>query len=319
MITSKCKAIVLLKNLLLDEKSSHNFTPVQYSFPENNTLKRLHSKNKEILLIFHGLNGCGNNDKRIIRLANAMAKIGFDVYLPNIATSANHEILDNGHERMANFLRNCFKYFNQQFSVVAPSFDAYSCMASLAFSDIRKSVKSICSIGGIYDLEYFLQSKHSHQTVQLIMLKNYLLRTQQLSPQLQTVINLLLKNLQVMNEKQNCNFDGLTKVEKGYFSQKYYEIAAKYLYEKNKTLTYVTLKELSPVITTPISIIHGSNDKCISPNHAIELGKLLNKDSHKLCLTSLLTHGDTQKNWKLMYEINNLIRAFSFFIEKSFN
>lgn len=323
---SKIKALYFTLLLISKKQFKSQFEPVPITFLYEYSLKRIVSTNEEILLVFHSINGVGNQDPRIQRLGAIASQVGFNVYLPNLPDSASRVIMKDAVERMSYFLQECYHYFQKPFSIIVPSYIGTLCLEVLSYPNIKPMVKSICCIGSSHSINRLIEDTLNNESVHehnlLVLLKSMLVETDQLTSNLSTILTSMFT---MLNSHQNLSkFDfrnnELTITDKYWIKNALNQriIQEAFVSYGLADKLYTSLHNRLHLISTPVSIIHGISDETIPVSSALELDRGLTGCPHKMVITTLLKHVELHINLSTIKDIFMLLNIITFFLENAF-
>jgi pimeloyl-ACP methyl ester carboxylesterase len=319
----KIKALRFLILTLAKKQFPIEFEEIPLQLAYDYSLKRVKSNKQDILLIFHSLNGMGNQDPRVHQLAATATRIGFNVYLPNLTDTASNIIRPDSVDRMRYFLKECYHHFKKPFSILAPSYDGSTCLEALSHDEIKPMVKSMCCIGSSHALHEMLDDALHRNPCEpynlLVVLKTLLHETGQLTPNL---VNILASQFAIEHGMQfniNTKELNLTPEEQHWYNNlSNQQLIRETCYREGFDQYQWDLPDRLHLITTPIAILHGLNDSTVPVSSAHELDRGLTSAPHKLAVTHLLSHGDIQTNRLLFRDLTNVINTCAFFFAHAF-
>ena len=293
-------------------------------------------KEKGLIISLTGFSTSGYQDKRIAVVNNAFVKLGYRVITPKIKTIDELLIHPSGIDEVKEVITgiasnpllnpNSFRP-----AVFAPSFTAG--IAALAIAEMpAKSVSSLCLIGSFCDFETTIQfaltnEKNVDDYGMHILMKNFLKYEVGNNPRLEKLVQTALEDNgmkrkvpllpSLLEQTDSATVDLYKKLRfntefrRDLIMQAWTKIPDFAIW-KNR----LDLSKHANKITCPLTIIHGKEDVVIPSSESILLNSLLKDKNPKvhLELSNLLDHGDLKVGFNIFSEINNLAKAFNYFI-----
>jgi pimeloyl-ACP methyl ester carboxylesterase len=286
------------------------------------------------ILVIGGFSVHGYKDVRLNNIAKSFAGVGYRVLVFSISDIENLVInTDTIYEVREIIKALCDEYYfssGGKVSIFAPSFSAGLVLAACTDTQIQSRVSSICCIGTYANLEttfeYILFEENADDYARNILFKNMLPYSKYSTIQdlkfivetaiydngfkrfvkdLPQVYKNASKQSQEIWNKWNDSKDFRKEFIKSISNEKVLQNW------KSEFDVFTKIKQ----IKTPITFIHGSKDDVIPKTESMQLHqerKALGLPSH-LCITNLISHGDTKSSSISTIEYINITKAFNYF------
>ncbi len=283
-------------------------------------LSRKKKKNQNIILIFHSLNGDGNNDKRVQQLANVISKLGYDVYLPHFSMTANRLIHPESLSHIIYFLTWFSKSIQKPFSIIAPCLDGTLCLEAITEETIKPMVNSICCIGSSHSFVQIVRMALEYppeDPFALLVIYHVLLhQTNELTPNLFQAFSTLFIRIEANESLSDEDIQHLSSQEKKLIKTALSPTKIKRHCSKlKKEIEALEIRPKLNLVTTPVCLLHGHKDPVIPTECIHELVKGLMTAPHYAAITHLLDHGNVQLSTKIVREVITIVKALSFFFK----
>jgi pimeloyl-ACP methyl ester carboxylesterase len=99
------------------------------------------------ILIIHGVNPSGKNSLDLVRISQALAQVGFRVYVPDLV-EMKRQHLDPEESR---HVKSAFQFIGKDAGIACFSYGCGPAMIAAADSDIRNHVRFALAFGGYFD------------------------------------------------------------------------------------------------------------------------------------------------------------------------
>jgi len=286
------------------------------------------------ILTINGLAPLGNRDPRFILVNKSLSNLGYTVISPFYEEICNFKISLRNIEDIKDSIEYiCSKSeFTRtgKVSVFAPSFSGSLSLIAATDSKISEKINSICTIGAYGNVETVIENLFSKQELdeygRMILLLNFLpisigenenlfkaLRLAILDNYYKYKDNLLEPHYEKMDKRDKELFDSLKNDTD--FRMKHWNTILKNGGENRILLTALSVLHHLDTLKLPILLVHGVKDDVVPANESrLMFDRLkLNGVKSKLCITSLISHGDTGFSVKTLLELPKLVTSFSFF------
>ena len=294
------------------------------AFPENTTLRVLSPLKKSIgdIVLLHGMSIKGYNDLRIMKLAEAIASLGFTVWLPQLDEITNHEIRHDVKERVNHLLIILKKHIAGPLAIMAPSY--LGTIALTLAAEPRQYIKihSLCCIGIFCDFNNFMNQVIQGQNVdpygKAVFLKNLLLQEKRFTPGIHKILEAIFLNLQNQRDfLTDVDLNQLTSTEQAAiapFTQTgLWHTIAPQLQAQTPPLLAVPKK--MPDMQTKLAFIHGEKDTLASAAEIMPLISHLPPQQWQVSINALMEHGHHKYKVYQLLALGRLIKTFGFFFK----
>ncbi|MCC5813894.1 MAG: transcriptional regulator [Leptospira sp.] len=293
-------------------------------------------RSKGLILTINGLAPLGNRDPRFILVNKSLCNLGFTV----ISTFYD-EICDFKISlRNIEDIKDSISYITGdknvspqgKLSIFAPSFSGSLSLIAASDLEIANNLNTICTIGAYGNVETIIQNLFSNQELdeygRMILLLNFLPISIGKNDSLFTALKLaiidnyfkykdnLLEPHYLQMSKENRDLFDQLKMDRN-FRIKHWNIILKKGGENRILLTKLSVTNYLDTLSLPILFIHGEKDDVVPANESIMLYNHLSSRGLdcKLCVTNLISHGDTGFSLKILLELPKLVNSFSFFFK----
>jgi hypothetical protein len=293
-----------------------------------------HGESKGTIVTINGLAPLGNRDPRFIIVNKSLQKIGYTVVSPFYREICEFKISLRNVEDIKDSIQ--FIASDRQLtptgkvSIFAPSFSGSLSLIAATDPEIMKLLDTICTVGAYGNVETIIENLFSIQELdeygRLILLYNFLPISIGSNPSLFQAFeyaildnyhknkdNLFQPHFSKMKKKDQILFERI-KNEPEFRIEHWRKIV------KNGGKSRILLTELSVLhhiskLNLPILLVHGEKDDVVPPSESKLVYDSLQsrKVKSKLCITNLISHGDTGFSLKTVLEIPKIIDSFSFF------
>lgn len=296
------------------------------------------SKSLGTIITINGLAPLGNRDPRFIIVNRSLNQLGYTVISPFYDEICDYKISLRNIED----IKDSILFISAQkeispsgkVSIFAPSFSGSLSLIAVSDKQIANRINSICAIGAFANVDDIIGNLFANQNLdeygRMILLLNFLPlsigENKSLFKAIKLAIldnyykykdNLLEPHYTKMKKADRVFFEKL-KYDKN-FRMKHWEFILKKGGKNRELLSALSVTNYIDSLNLPILLIHGLKDDVVPANESSLLHEKLiarGVDS-KLCITNLISHGDTGFSLKTLFEVPKLITSFSFFFRKA--
>ncbi|MCB1173587.1 MAG: alpha/beta hydrolase [Leptospiraceae bacterium] len=290
------------------------------------------------ILFVHGMSIHGRKDVRIANLASALSASGYRVIVPEFDDIAKLQVHRGQPEQIANACRAlCYDRQlcrNTNPGVMAPSFSASLVLKASTAPDLANHLAALCLIGGYAEidstLEYLLSNPEADEYGRLVVIYNYI--EQVLGEQKalrealrQSIIynasrkdadlDVLNQSIATLDDLMSVQYDRIMNDPAWRMELKDQILVSP---ETQKDLAAINVMPVLDQVHIPVSLIHGRFDNVISADQSILLHKKLQSlgRQSRLCITELISHGDTGSVLSMVPDAWALIQNFAWFFDQ---
>ncbi|MCW7470239.1 alpha/beta hydrolase family protein [Leptospira kanakyensis] len=298
------------------------------------------SKSLGTIITINGLAPLGNRDPRFIIVNKSLQKIGYTVVSPFYDEICDYKISLRNIED----IKDSILFISKQkeispsgkVSIFSPSFSGSLSLIAASDKQIADRINCICTIGAYAKVDDIIGNLFANQNLdeygRMILLLNFLPisigKNESLFKAIKLTIldnyykskDLYLKpHYQKMKNADRLFFDQLKNDPE--FRIKHWNVVLKKGGKNRELLTALSVTNHISNLKLPILLIHGLKDDVVPANESVILHKKLITQgvNSKLCVTTLISHGDTGFNLMTLLELPKLISSFSFFFAKAFD
>jgi len=293
-------------------------------------------KFKGTILVVNGFSVYGHKDERTLNIAKAIACIGFR------AVTVAFDDLDSLHinPRTVQEMTLVIKALAQRkalnekerIAIFAPSYSAGMMLNACADKEVAHLVASLCAVGTYSSIEkslnFVMNSNDIDDYGRNVMLYNFLPYTDLATTGILKIIKTAIEDNgykrkkamlpDVLRDADEADVVLWKKFEKDTsFRRNVLEQAFQIVPQREKWIEAFDVFPKVSRLQASVVFIHGRNDAVIPASESVQLHHHLvqqKKKSH-LCITSMLDHGDIQRNISALFEALGLVRAFSRFFK----
>ncbi|PJZ46098.1 alpha/beta hydrolase [Leptospira brenneri] len=296
------------------------------------------SKSLGTIVTINGLAPLGNRDPRFIIVNKSLQKIGFTVVSPFYEEICDYKISLRNIEDIKDsilFISNQKEICTAgKVSIFSPSFSGSLSLIAASDKQIAERINCICAIGAYANVEDIIENLFANQNLdeygRMILLLNFLPISIGKNESLFKAIKLttldnyykskdlyLKPHYQKMKQVDRLFFDQLKNDPE--FRIRHWNVILKKGGKNRELLTALSVTNHIETLKLPILLIHGLKDDVVPANESSLLhNKLIHQGvESKLCITTLISHGDTGFNAMTLLELPKLITSFSFFFLKA--
>ncbi|MDF3818699.1 CocE/NonD family hydrolase [Leptospira sp. 96542] len=294
-------------------------------------------KPKGTIVTINGLAPLGHKDPRFIQVNKAFAESGYIVVCPYFKDICEFKISKGNVNDISNFLEYLLEFkekysMTENVAVFAPSFSGGLSIIALTNENLNGKISSLMTIGAYSKVDelikYLFENQETDEYGRMILLWNFMFLALGNKPKLKETIKVAIldnyykndpptywKIYNQLNSKDKSIFDSVKNSPK-YRMDLWKKIVSKGGKHK-KLLEELNVLSKVNLLKVPVTLIHGKYDDVVPNNQSQHIyDKLkLSGGSSKLCITTLLSHGDSGFKWSSLKEIKGLIVSFSFFFE----
>jgi pimeloyl-ACP methyl ester carboxylesterase len=110
-------------------------------------------KSRSAVLIVHGVNPTGKNSLDLVRISEALAQAGFEVFAPDLADMRKLHLTP---EEIGN-IKNVFQFIGRDAGIACFSYGCGPAIAAAADADIRNRIRFVLAFGGYFDIREALE------------------------------------------------------------------------------------------------------------------------------------------------------------------
>lgn len=282
-----------------------------------------------IILVVHGMTVRGIDDPRIWKQCEIFRQLNYKVYLPLYPEIQNLDIKKESIKKISEDILTIYKENQIPIKIFTMSFSGGLSIIASSNSNIQDKVNSLLIIGTYANIkttfDFFFQQENIDLYGYFIILKNYFDYVQKKN-------NVLLKKAfhlaAIDNALSTNNLSEFLKNKKKlkiifdrFINDKVFKskIAKEFLSSKKVNHLANELDVLPKIknIKAKISLIHGKNDSVIHSNQSYLIMQECKNNNIpvKLCITSILDHGNIKPNLGLLVEFYKLISTLNFFFK----
>ncbi len=289
---------------------------------------------KGTIMTINGLAPLGHRDPRFIIVNKSLCKIGYTVVSPFYEEICNFKISLRNIED----IKDSISYVSKQseftktgkVSLFAPSFSGSLSLIAATDAEINERINAICTIGAFGNVETVIRNLFANQELdaygRMILLLNFLPISIGENENLFRALTLaILDNYHKSNEATlGPHYHSMKKEDQLLFDRLKNDTEFRMYHwnqivqnggESRVLLTALSVIEYIDKMKIPTLLVHGIKDDVVPASESLLLYKELRKRKiqSKLCITSLISHGDTGFSLKTLIEFPMIIDAFSFF------
>lgn len=295
------------------------------------------SKYQGTIVFVHGMSVFGKADARITTLCESLTRIGYLTIVPDYQDIQQLKIHKEQCQQISQslicLLNNQELCPHAKAAIMAPSFSASLALKSSTHVELQNRISALCLIGGYADIDttmdYLLMSEDAQDYGRLIVLMNFLHLIIGNDTQVPKAIGLaaLAQGSELLKDLEKK--DDFVKKMSARDQKVYARILSDHDYRCNiwhKILQETDFQDVKksmdilPVlheITSAVILIHGKQDNVIAADQSRLLQTRLdelNKNVY-LCLTELISHGDSGNVFTMIGEAWGLLKAFGYFFK----
>lgn len=284
---------------------------------------------KGIILVVHGMTVRGIDDPRIWKQCEIFRQLNYKVYLPLYPEIQKLNIKKISIKKISQDIMTIYKENQIPIKIFTMSFSGGLSIIASSNPDVQDKIDSLFVIGTYANIkttfDFFFKQENIDQYGYFIILKNYFDIIQKKNNNqlkkafyLAAIDNALLTNnlSKYFASKKNLKKTFIKYVSNQEFKNK---IAKQIQNSKKVNSLAKELEVLEKIknIKAKISLIHGKNDNVIPSSESYLIMQECKKNNIpvKLCITSILDHGNIKPNLGLLIEFYKLILTLNFFFK----
>ncbi|PJZ84890.1 alpha/beta hydrolase family protein [Leptospira harrisiae] len=296
------------------------------------------SKPLGTIVTINGLAPLGNRDPRFITVNKSLCKIGYTVVSPFFDEICDYKI----SLRNIDDIKDSILFISNQkdicpsgkVSIFAPSFSGSLSLVAASDQKIAEKINCICAIGAFAKVDDVIENLFANQNLdeygRMILLLNFLPISIGKNQSLFTAIKLaILDNYYKSKDlRLEPHYKKMKKADRVIFDQlkndtefriKHWKNVVKNGGKSRDLISALSVTNHIQSLNLPILLIHGLKDDVVPAYESTMLHeKLLQRGvESKLCITTLISHGDTGFGISTLWELPKLISSFSFFFLKA--
>ncbi|TGL25090.1 transcriptional regulator [Leptospira bourretii] len=296
------------------------------------------SKSLGTIVTINGLAPLGNRDPRFITVNKSLSKIGYTVVSPFYDEICDYKISLRNIEDIKDsilFISNQKELCpSGKVSIFAPSFSGSLSLVAASDKKIAEKINCICAIGAFAKVDDVIENLFANQNLdeygRMILLLNFLPIAIGKNQSLFKAIKLaILDNYYKTKDlRLEPHYQKMKKADRNIFDQlkydtefriKHWKTVVKNGGKSRELITALSVTNHIHSLNLPILLIHGLKDDVVPAYESSMLHKKLVQRGveSKLCITTLISHGDTGFGFNTLLELPKLISSFSFFFLKA--
>ncbi|XDD55230.1 alpha/beta hydrolase family protein [Leptospira sp. WS4.C2] len=292
------------------------------------------------IITINGLAPLGNRDPRFIIVNRSLNNLGYTVVSPFFDEICDYKI----SLRNIDDIKDSILFISGQkdlcpsgkVSIFAPSFSGSLSLIAVSDKQIVDRMNTICAIGAFAHADEIIGNLFADQSLdeygRMILLLNFLPLSIGENKSLFKAIKLAILD-NYFKYKDNLlepHFSKMKKVDRDFFENlkydkdfrmKHWDIILKKSGKDRELLSALSVTNHINSLSLPILLIHGLKDDVVPATESAMLhAELVARGVEcKLCITNLISHGDTGFSLKTLLEVPKLISSFSFFFRKAYD
>ncbi|MBO67950.1 MAG: hypothetical protein CL398_06520 [Acidiferrobacteraceae bacterium] len=280
------------------------------------------------LIFIHGMSLLGREDPRIAHFSEALALAGYRVLVPDFPSIRRLDIEKGQSEEILGQLEllvSDHSLVPDSFGLITVSFSGVFALLAACRSGLASRLFGICLVGSYSDIfsvsSFSVLANRSDHYGKLIILRNYYREVEPEEIQLRTVLDRCISECAVQNVwNPDVALDQSKYVEGRVHSMltdldERRELASRLanLFKENWSEYQINLDFLHRDI--PVLLIHGRHDRIVPAGESKKLARnLIDRGIPTwLCVTQLLSHGDSELRLSKWIEVFRLLQAFAWF------
>lgn len=297
-----------------------------------------------VIMLVHGMTVLGNRDERLIVLGHALAQAGFRVIAPDFPCIRTLTISEQQIHRIGEAMEAVLHHPELaprgRLSLLAPSFSGALSLSAASLPHLAGQVDAVCAIGAFSHvesvIEYLMKDAHADPYGRYIVLKKLLAATDLAGETflLDALDAAIQENINASRRERGASpTDQLGQpalsVVMERFAPEQRQLAQR-LFD-DAAFRIALLEQASPVLAPEfqalnvanrldtlkarVFLLHGSHDRVIPRHQSERLNAQMaeRRKSASLVVSSLISHGDTQFNYRMVREVGRMVNGFAFF------
>jgi pimeloyl-ACP methyl ester carboxylesterase len=327
----------LLKSIqaLGDLPPSHDESEFMLQCANGSTISCLNFKPKGhprgTIVMIHGMNPAGARDLRWIQLSRLFCSCGFTVYAPHFNSIAELKIevqqVDIVEQTLLALAQKVSATSTENIKVVSVSFSVGVTLIAASRVSLKYRLSGILAIGGVVDFDLAVDAAMTDASIDPIvftlLFANHIGTVDPtLIPLRKTFTDIALvefatgvldwkANLEELSDNKQRELT-LLMSDRNYRQNRWLQIRS-HLHDH---FIELNPKMIIRSLHAPVWFLHGENDAVLSPKHSQVGYHILGPERSSLCITPLLTHGDSVKStWKLIKNGPAIVTTFWNFLK----
>lgn len=339
-LSSIIDSIIFLLHLQTKESDLENTESIVIPIKNGKLKADVYYPTKKIykgtILSINGLAPKGNRDPRIIKVNQSLQKAGYVVVCPFYEEICNYKISLNNIQDIKDSISYVASQKNltptHKVSILSPSFSGALSLIAASDEKVAKFISTICTIGAYGNVETILENLFSIQELdeygRMILLYNFLPLSIGNKPKIIKALyySALDNYYKYFDPRLDNHLASMSQKEKDFFFQikndpdfrmKHWKDIVKKGGESRVLLTELSVLTHISKINLPVLLVHGKKDDVVPSEESILVHQHLQKRNvkSKLCVTNLISHGDTGMDAKSLIQVPKVINSFAFFFE----
>lgn len=280
----------------------------------------------------------GHRDQRIINLARALVEVGFTCLAPHFPAISNQEIHPGTWQDCGDLLHAVLRDRDLcpdgRIALLGPSFSGSVCLRAATLDGVREHVSSIVTIGAYANVrtifDHFFRSTELDEYGKLIALWNFAEYGTGKNKAVKDALKVAILDNGLRRtpdeEELPAVYNALKPKDRELFDRLRNDSAYRVELWEKKISVHPALQEWIAEMEcaeklvgdmAPVALVHGSEDDVIPPSESELLHARLNQlgVANRLCLTGLISHGDSGLKASMIPEAFRLAATFGFFFK----
>lgn len=296
------------------------------------------------IMLVHGMTVLGNRDERLVVLGNALASAGYRVVAPDFPCIRSLTISELQIHRIGAAIE---AVLNQpalapsgRISLLAPSFSGALSLSAATLPHLADQVDAVCAIGAFSHVEsviqFLLAEPNADPYGRYIVLKKLLAATDlaQETYLLDSLDAAIQENINASRRERGATetdvlgqpaladvllqqSDEQRELSLRLFNDSSFRLAL--LDQASSALAHefhaLDVGNRLNALKARVFLLHGSDDRVIPREQSERLNSEMVRfrKPSTLVVSSLISHGDTQFNYRLLSEVGKMVNGFAFF------
>lgn len=286
------------------------------------------------ILIIHGMSPLGNQDPRLIHMANCLANLGYRVVLPNFPTVTLYLFTIESVAEYAGFLsalaKNATFCPSGKYAILTFSLSGPIALRACTLADNASHLSAFLTIGSPHSLKDIftiaLTDLNYDRFTKFVTLKNILHHSKKIEENFTQALRLRIQmeNNLCSTEVLETHLTTLTPLQQQQYQQTlaslpdtmpYYQAHHAVIDELDRR--FQLLGDYSK-IQFPLILIHSKKDSIFHAEETKKLSKHLKalRINHKRLITTMFDHVTTELSLNKMHQALRMYNAFYYFFRK---
>lgn len=316
------------KNVVYDEREVH-IDGHHYPYLVFHPPKKI--KLRGTIAVIHGMAPQGMRDERLIHLGRGLAYAGYRTITPQIEGIRRLEIASEQIDEVAQLLQwiagQDDLMVGPRLGALAPSFSAAILLAAASRDDVRPHMASLCCLGGFANvetiLEYLFLEPDVDEYGRMIILKNFIHGSIGEAPELVDILEYALhasyenrpfSEVEAYLEEHPEEVARLFQKLLTDRAERAYHLERMKAYHED-TFQHFHIDRYVEDLEAPVFLLHGAGDRVIPPTESVILYRAMTERGlpARMCLTPFISHGDHTLSFRMVNDLIDIIRGFTFF------